>query len=202
MFNSLYHNATPFERVKYGVCNIHNDPKVSSTSVVANNPMLTPCQGVRSAYGYGDRCEHRTLASMLGTDGTVATFTCRTRAFAQPLLPKILAVAARSSQRQSFNVWMFADKGCVCRCEYYAHVLVSFTDQELKDVHAVAMGEKRCIDNPTGTGSYKEIQVHGPLRLDRDIKAVIVNPKHKGDKNIKAMLDQFAEQNNCHIICE
>ena len=37
MFNSIYHSAKPFDRVKYGVLNLANDPL-----------------GVQSCYGYGD----------------------------------------------------------------------------------------------------------------------------------------------------
>jgi hypothetical protein len=33
MFNSIYHSAKPFERVKYGVLNLANDPAVRIAAI-------------------------------------------------------------------------------------------------------------------------------------------------------------------------
>jgi hypothetical protein len=51
-------------------------------------------------------------------------------------------------------------------CEYYAHVLNTYTDVELKDIHSVASGAVQYLPS-TSHSSFKEVQLHGPLKLSR-----------------------------------
>lgn len=57
-------------------------------------------------------------------------------------------------------------------CEYYAHVLDTYSDVELQAVVAVANGEVLCCPSEC-IQIYKEIQLHGDLRLDRDVLALV-----------------------------
>ena len=72
----------------------------------------------------------------------------------------------------------FADQDTLGRpatlasCEYYAHVLATYNDDELRAVIAVANGDavwqpSHCIR------MYKEIQLHGELQFDRDVLALV-----------------------------
>jgi len=83
--------------------------------------------------------------------------------------------------------------------EYYCHVLNEYADQELQDVISVALGIHRVVDSKS-LSVYKEVQIHGPLVLNRDVEAIVVNKKYKGNKSMESMLYQFAETNMCNII--
>jgi len=81
----------------------------------------------------------------------------------------------------------------------FSNILQHFTDQEIKDVHSVAIGKVPHISSRC-TSIYKEIQVHGPLKLSRDVKAVVVNRRHWSDESIKRQLEEFRDRNFCSII--
>ena len=80
-------------------------------------------------------------------------------------------------------------------CEHYAHVLNEYSDAELKDVVAVATKQRECdwlllfkrkscvalllllhrALPSTNITHYKEVQIHGPLQLNRDVEALVVS---------------------------
>jgi len=58
--------------------------------------------------------------------------------------------------------------------ENYAHVLCEFSSEELRKVADVSTKRSLCVSSEKIL-HYKEIQIHGPLRFDRDIEAIVVS---------------------------
>jgi len=77
--------------------------------------------------------------------------------------------------------------------EYYYHVLQSYSDKELESVVNVAIGRAFCSSSDVIV-TYKEVQIHGPIKLSSDIEALVVNPKHKGNAKMEDLIRQFAEK--------
>ncbi len=63
----------------------------------------------------------------------------------------------------------------------------------------VAKGVQPYCDS-SALSVYKEVQIHGPLQLNRDVDAIVVHPRYRNNKEIEAMLLQFQEQNGCKVI--
>ena len=83
----------------------------------------------------------------------------------------------------------FAARECGTLDHCY-HILNKFSDHDLKNLINVSSGE---IIGANAT--YKEIQIHGPLKFNRDIKSIMVPKKLLNNKKIKL----FAEKNNITI---
>ena len=45
-----------------------------------------------------------------------------------------------------------------------------------------------------------KVQIHGPVSLSENVDCIVVNSRHRGDKNIEKLLDTFIERNNCNLI--
>ncbi|KAJ3153016.1 hypothetical protein HK101_001768 [Irineochytrium annulatum] len=150
LFNNVYHNAKPFDRVKYGVLNIVSDPR-----------------GVRAALHYGD------CYLVLGP-----------------------SVRFRSTFANKDTGWSDA---IVCTTEFYNHVLTSYSDPELKDVMDVGTGIKLC-ESSERVAVYKEMQVHGDVRLDRDVAMLVMNNVHKTNKRTQKAAESFAEKHGVPVI--
>lgn len=84
-------------------------------------------------------------------------------------------------------------------CEFYGHILNKLTDSEMKDLHKVATGTHLCVSNAAHHTTYKEVQIHGPIRFDRDVKALMVNPSHKGSQT-EEMARKFCDQNGIEFV--
>jgi len=75
-------------------------------------------------------------------------------------------------------------------CEYYAHVLErDYSDAELTALLLVANRTPRFMASET-IKNYKEVQIHGDVKLDRDIVALHVPKDEDGPK-----LQDFASKN-------
>jgi Protein of unknown function (DUF3626) len=85
-------------------------------------------------------------------------------------------------------------------CEYYAHVLERFADEELKGLYQVASGVVKNHKNFQGSGNYREIQIHGPLRLDRDVACIVANPRYRKNKHITTLLQRFVDKFHCDLL--
>jgi len=136
LFGECYKDALPFERPKYGVLDIMNDP-----------------EGVAAAKGmYG-----RSYAIL-----KQARFRC--------------TLTPRDSGQSSVG---FEHTGTLDMC---AHVLMEFSDEELREVHRVATAEdsrRRIGDSRQIEGfNYKELQLHGELDLKKHVKRLVVDPQH------------------------
>lgn len=55
----------------------------------------------------------------------------------------------------------------VATCENYEHVLVRHTDNELKTLLEVGCGKRAFADYTLAGGTYKEMQIHGPVNLKK-----------------------------------
>jgi Protein of unknown function (DUF3626) len=47
---------------------------------------------------------------------------------------------------------------------------------------------------------YKEAQIHGEIRLDRDVELLLVHSKHKSDSAVEPFMAKFAEKNSCPVV--
>lgn len=150
MFNKIYKKSTPgFERVKYGVLNMVNDPNGIATCVYYGDSFFE-LKKVRLRTSFADR----------------DTSDC-------------------SAQMAS--------------CEYYCHVLASYSDEDLKNVLDVAKN----IDKDPRYGkpssphdwNYKEIQIHGEVRFDTHIAALRINVRHQRDSSILKKIKKFVSKN-------
>ena len=64
-----------------------------------------------------------------------------------------------------------------CSClssEYYVQVLAEYSDEELRSVMDVASGIRLWVDSSV-ISHYKEVQIHGPLILSKNVEALVVN---------------------------
>lgn len=77
--------------------------------------------------------------------------------------------------------------------EYPVPILSFLSDGELKDVIDIAIGRK---DSAQSHMYYIEAQIHGPIRLNKDIEKLMVNERHRDNLNIIKMLDNFSIKNN------
>jgi len=83
------------------------------------------------------------------------------------------------------------DSGGICGTrlavlDQYAHVLMEFSDDELKEVSRVANAREgsadRIGDSTKLDGfNYKEAQIHGEIDLAKHVKRLVVHPKHLVD---------------------
>jgi len=149
LFNNIYNKSKPFDRVKYGVLNVINDPN-----------------GVKCCSGYGDSY------FLLQNTRLRTTFA--------------------SKDTSAVDVKL-------ATAEHYNHVLLSYSDKELNAGVGVAIGRAFCTSSAV-IEQYKEVQIHGPLKLNTDIEAVVVNPKYKGNEKMEALIKKFADKNNCNVI--
>lgn len=86
-------------------------------------------------------------------------------------------------------------------CDHYGHVLADFNDAELRDIVRVASGEVEALSSAaTQGGRYKEIQIHGPVELSRDVDALRLHDKHKGNAAVAALAQEFCEKNGCDLL--
>lgn len=146
LFQNVYKDASPSERVKYGVLNAVNDPRgVSRVARVYGRDYLV-LQGVRVRTTFSDK------------DSDTA-----------------------------------GEKGS---CEWYAHVLMKYSDKELRAVVDVALGKRLFADSSVldiAKGQYKEVQIHGDVSFAEHVEAVVVHPSRQGRPIEKKIRDWCAK---------
>jgi len=81
----------------------------------------------------------------------------------------------------------------IASCEYYTHVLATYTDEELRAVLSVASGRQKFCPSEAIT-VYKEVQIHGPIKLDEHIESLVVNNRHKSQSDIKKKVEDWARR--------
>jgi hypothetical protein len=71
--------------------------------------------------------------------------------------------------------------------DYYGHVLLEYSDQELSEVLRIAQGGAQKLGDSEAVskqwGKYKEAQVHGEIRLDKHVDRVVVSERHRADSS-------------------
>jgi hypothetical protein len=84
-------------------------------------------------------------------------------------------------------------------CEHFCHILQHYTDPELNELIAVAVGEKKFAKSRSDY-VYREIQYHGEIRLDRDIASLHVNARHAADASTMKLIEEFRKRYKVEII--
>jgi hypothetical protein len=87
----------------------------------------------------------------------------------------------------------------IASCEYYCHVLHSFNDLELGAALDVALNNQK-YHNSSVIGTYKEIQIHGPVKLDEHVEALVVHPKHRKNTGLIANLTKLCDKNKFPLL--
>jgi hypothetical protein len=85
-------------------------------------------------------------------------------------------------------------------CEHYAHVLNQYDRAELAGVLRIATQKREFLPSVDYVRTYKEAQIPGPIRLNRDVEAIVVHPRHAAVLNRAEKLAQFALNNNCTLL--
>lgn len=85
--------------------------------------------------------------------------------------------------------------GTVKHCD---HLLSQLSQMELQEMVEAAT-TKQCSSGGSKQGSYREIQIHGPVQLDRDIESVHAPSKYKEDEKIMRILQFFCDVNSCGL---
>eukprot|EP01059_Diplonema_ambulator_P006740 TRINITY_DN16350_c0_g1_i4.p1 TRINITY_DN16350_c0_g1~~TRINITY_DN16350_c0_g1_i4.p1 ORF type:complete len:994 (+),score=166.97 TRINITY_DN16350_c0_g1_i4:89-3070(+) len=99
----------------------------------------------------------------------------------------------------------FADKDSSCTdaqiasCEYHAHVLNKYSDAELQRVLEVS-NRMRLWHKSDVVHTYKEVQIHGEIRLSENIDLVVLHEKYKKNTRIVSLMEEFCDKNNCKYI--
>mmetsp|Transcript_28441 Transcript_28441/g.48324 ORF Transcript_28441/g.48324 Transcript_28441/m.48324 type:complete len:332 (-) Transcript_28441:140-1135(-) len=100
------------------------------------------------------------------------------------LLLRNVRLRTTFAQKDTSSVRSVSD---MATCEYYMHVMAAFNDAEIKDALKIARGDRKYVRRSSQVG-YREVQIHGEVRFDRDVSCVIVNARHKEcDKTIKKL---------------
>ena len=73
--------------------------------------------------------------------------------------------------------------------EHYAHIFVKFSDWEIMNIVSMAVGSAAYTKNYNG--NYKEVQFHGPISLDHDIKTLVINKKYKVNESVNKIVNTF-----------
>jgi len=82
-------------------------------------------------------------------------------------------------------------------CEHYAHILAEYSDAELLDIIDVSSGSapsQLMGKSSSRTAQYKEVQIHGPIQLDRDVELLVLNSQHQSSKAAIDSANVFCEK--------
>jgi len=80
----------------------------------------------------------------------------------------------------------------LCTLQSSNIMLNLLSEDMLKKAMDISSGKRECSMNDSY--SYIEFQVHGDIRLDRDVAELVVNPAHKNNAEMRRVLDQFEEK--------
>ena len=93
----------------------------------------------------------------------------------------------------SFNV-----RGDTATLKHCNHLLVQLRPDELQEIVEVALNRKAATEG-TRQRSYREVQIHGPVRLDRDVESVHAPSSYQNDKELVEQLHAFCDRNKCEL---
>jgi len=86
--------------------------------------------------------------------------------------------------------------GTVKHCN---HLLTQLQATELSEVLEAALHKKTSSGGAKQT-SYREIQIHGPVQLDRDVISMHVPSHHQKNKKLVQTLERFCRKNMCKLV--
>jgi hypothetical protein len=84
-------------------------------------------------------------------------------------------------------------------CENYCHVLNTFTDNELIDLHTVASRKSFCLESKNIV-VYKETQIHGSIIFSRDVSNIVLHHSHKQNAAIYRLANEFSEKFGVNLV--
>lgn len=87
--------------------------------------------------------------------------------------------------------------------EYYGHVLVKYSDEELKSVLGLLCGSPslRVGGAPSKCATYKEVQIHGPVCLATDVQALSLPGRAKqASPGLVKTVEAFRKIANCNVL--
>ncbi|KAJ9448377.1 hypothetical protein DIPPA_55829 [Diplonema papillatum] len=87
----------------------------------------------------------------------------------------------------------------IASCEFHAHVLAKYSDAELRAVLEVA-NRKQLWLNSNVISQYKEVQIHGELRLAENIDLVVVHSSLKTRQELMRDIHAFCRKNECTYV--
>jgi len=148
LFNKLYNDSIPTDRVKYGVININNDPMGCSSAISYGDSYIELKDDIknRTSFTYGD-------------SSSQDIHICSFKGF--------------------YNILYYMPQNCL---------------KQIIDSALNSLQNKPII--PIKGMSYIESQYHGPIRLQMDVKSLVINPKYKTDNEMIKKLDQFTYTHN------
>ena len=83
--------------------------------------------------------------------------------------------------------------------EHYAHIMQTFTNSELKAALEVGTGLHLNGISSGHMSTYKEIQIHGPLKLSEHIEALVI-PFTSDTPALRALAGEFSRKFGIKII--
>ena len=77
-------------------------------------------------------------------------------------------------------------------------MLTQLTKQELQEIVEAAL-TKQCSSGGAKQANYREIQIHGPVQLDRDVVSVHCPSSYQSNAKVMAVLNAFCRRNSCKL---
>lgn len=186
LFHSLYNDAQPSERVKYGVLNVSSDPAgVKSCLQYGESYFLLKSENVRLRTTFAD--------SDTGSSHGAALGMCEHYAHVLEKFPleelAHLLTIAKSHQ-----------------------ALPTMTSKLRADSHGPAAGAGRATTSKKGASApsvpwvpsnkfsnYREAQVHGLVSFASDIEALSIAARHKSSPDLCAKIEDFCTKNSINF---
>jgi hypothetical protein len=199
---SLFGNAylqggvTPFDKCKYGVMNTTGDPGGVGVASSYGDSYLVLRPEVRWRATFTNSDSGAMVANRAGVGsshsggggGDPATFSLIRTLPPPPSKKKRAAMYSHSPPPIASLSYPLGT------CDHYAHILAQYTDAELRSVVEVACGSSQMAgSSSSSTSTYKEVQVHGPIDLARDIDSLVLNKKHRGNAEALALAVEFRD---------
>ena len=51
-----------------------------------------------------------------------------------------------------------------------------------------------------GSGDYKEVQIHGPVRLREDVDALVLHERHKASPEMRRLTEEFRKKHQISVL--
>ena len=51
-----------------------------------------------------------------------------------------------------------------------------------------------------GSGDYKEVQIHGPVRLGQDVDALVLHERHKASPDMRRLAEEFGRKHQVSVL--
>ena len=178
LFNKEYDDALPFQRPKYGCLNIVNDPA----------GMDGPIFHLKKNISKKKKKKHTFI---LPLSPGIECATCYGESY---LILKGCRLRTTFADRDSS-----CENTVVASCEYHAHVLAMYADEELRRVLEVA-NRMRLWRASDCIYTYKEVQIHGEIRLSDNVDIVVLAKDASKEPGMRAKVQQFCKKNSCHYV--